>query len=183
MQHKAQSVRQQVPYIYDYYNVSCFTPNPNSLVTDVLARMVNCLVKALNDALQLPRLIVIIPDSDILKFVICKSEDHTSMLVTTTITWVINQMIRAVNAKKDNLKCRKPGSIVYNEPKLIWISMIDCVGFRAEDLSLRDLFNKCLADILSDKEFHYLMDMNAAMMDLGNLDRWGDLNTYGKQQF
>ena len=42
------------PYIYQEFNVRCFTANPLSEVKQVLARILNCLIKALNDSTKLP---------------------------------------------------------------------------------------------------------------------------------
>ena len=185
MRHKAQTARLQVPYVYDYFNVSCFTPNPSTHVTDILARFVNCLVKALNDMLRIPRLIIVIPDADILRFVMDKAlhKEHIPYMITTALTWIINQMIRAIDAKKDNLKRRKPGSLQSTEPKIIWVPMIDRIGFRSDNLEYRILFNTRLNDILCDRNNHFLMDVSDALLDDSNLDRWGNLNSYGKQQF
>ena len=183
IRHKAQTARQQVPYVYDFYNVSCFTPNLNSLVTDVLAKFVNCLVKALNDTVQLPRIILIIPDGDILRFIMRKDEDSAHILTMTALSLIINQMARALDAKKDNLKRCKPGLIQHSEPKIVWIKMIDQIGFRADDLLLREMFNNRLNDLLADRDGHFIMDVNAVMLDAGHLNRWGDLNAYGQQCF
>ena len=49
-------------YIYDMYNVRCFTANPLSEVKNVAARLVNALIKAVNDAEKLLKSIIVIPD-------------------------------------------------------------------------------------------------------------------------
>ena len=97
-------------HMYKYFNVTCFTSNPQSLVKNTLARFVNCLIKSLNDKSKLPRIILVIPDADLMKF-IKKSADHDyenmQMFIEGALNWVMNQMTRAVDAKKDNLHRRK----------------------------------------------------------------------------
>ena len=57
MKIEAVNDRRPLPYIYDFFNISCLSPNPLSLTNNVIARMVNCLIKALNDAMKVARLI------------------------------------------------------------------------------------------------------------------------------
>ena len=94
MKQKAISSKKgKLPYIFEYYNVSCFTPNPNTILTDVLARMVNCLIKALNDAVKIPCLILVIPDEDIMTFIDYPGDGSGSKFVFGgAITWIVNQM-------------------------------------------------------------------------------------------
>ena len=63
---QASMKQKELPYMYNYFNISCFTSNPKSFERNTLARIVNCLVKALNDTVKLPRLILVVPDEDIL---------------------------------------------------------------------------------------------------------------------
>ena len=52
----AKNSKKQIPYIYDMYNVRCFTANPLSEIRNVVARLVNALIEALNDAEKLPKM-------------------------------------------------------------------------------------------------------------------------------
>ena len=66
MKKEAWIVKHDLPYLYEQYNVSCFTTVPQSLTRNMLARLVNCFIKALNDTTKLPQLVLIAVDWDIL---------------------------------------------------------------------------------------------------------------------
>ena len=58
--------------------------------------MVNCLIKALNDASKLPHIILIIPDSDALAFVRKQAESdykNITMFIEGALNWMVNQMV------------------------------------------------------------------------------------------
>ena len=143
MKTEANIARRPGPYIFDYFHVSCFTPNPQSLVKDVLARFVNCLIKALNDATKLPRIIIIIPDDDILCFINFVTYG-IKQVCRSAISYVSTQMTRALETKKEQLIRRKPGSIIASEPKLIWVNMMDKIDVDDEVLALRSKYNSAL---------------------------------------
>ena len=56
----------ETPYVYDYFNIRCFPSKPASTNASIPARLVNCLIKATNEIEKLPRIIVVIPDWNIL---------------------------------------------------------------------------------------------------------------------
>ena len=57
-------VKKRDLFIYEEFNVKCFTKNPLTNVHSVATRLVNALIKALNDHNHLPRLIIVIPNRD-----------------------------------------------------------------------------------------------------------------------
>ena len=179
---EAERARKQIPYIFDYYNIQCFTPNPKSLVSEVLAKFVNCLVKALNQTLKLPKLVVVIPDDDILRYVFEDTEE-CKRLTKTAIRWVVNQMIRAVDAKKDNMSRRKPGAVMAKEPKFIWIKMFDRISSRERLYDYREMYNECLETLLAEKEEHYILDVNVHLQESGLFDSGDCLNAHGRKIF
>ena len=183
MKRRATAAKTPLPYIYDYFNVSCFTSSPNSLTTDILTRIMNCFIKALNDALKLPRLVVVIQDWDLLQFVNYFTKGVRAVN-NEAVKWVINHMIRAVDAKIDNLVCSKPGSIIYNEPKFIWIKMMHRLNATCPVLAFNTNFNDVLENTLAGKSNHFLMDVDAAMSDTSMFDiRNFHLNDYGGPEF
>ena len=88
---KARSSRQPIPYIFEYYNVKCFYMATDVLITDVLVKLVNSLILALNDTLKLPRIILVVPDTDIIDFVNF-SASGTRFVFSAAITWIVTQM-------------------------------------------------------------------------------------------
>ena len=65
------------------------------------------------------------------------------------MNWVINQMARAIEAKKDNIERRRARAIVSYEPKIIWISMMDRLNGSSRTLAFGRIFNDALKSILA----------------------------------
>ena len=103
MKNKAAISKSEIPYLYQQYNVKCFASNLLSQLKDILTRLVNALVKALNDHQVLPRFVIVIPDDDIVHHAL-KYDVGVSMPVGAAINWLANQMIRAVACKKGIFK-------------------------------------------------------------------------------
>ena len=182
LQVEAKEARRQEPYIYEFYNVSCFTASPNSVIKSMLARLVNSLVKALNDCKKLPRIIMVIPDWDILKFL-----DHKTfgikMIAEDAVGWIITQMNRAIESKKDTMRRRKPGSVVTGQPKVIWVTMMNRMNAPCKMLAHRMKFNDAVEKHLAIHMNYYILDVAPAMMDSSYFDPRNRINSYGKAQF
>ena len=99
------------------------------------------------------------------------------------IRWITTQMSRAIEAKKEMLCKKKLGAVLGNEPKIIWLNMINRVNRRNYILSLRNKYNLAIEDILANKDQHYLMDITAELADHGYFDQFNKLNEHGKAQF
>ena len=157
---KSDSAREKhkLPYIYDYYDIRCFTTNPLSLTKSVLARLPNALIKALNESTTIPRFIVVVPDLDVVHF-IRKYKAGISTMACAAINWIANQMIRAILAKKEFMRALKPGSITHYKPKYIWIKALE-VPDNLYKATMARKFNKCLDKVLVEKDSHYIIDVN-----------------------
>ena len=171
-----------MPYIYDYYNVKCFTPNPNTVLKDVLARLLNCFVKALNDHNKLPRLVIVIPDLDILKHI-----NHfgfgVKYLIHEAMQWLLTQFSRAVESKVDFMRRKKPGSIIANEPKFIWVKAINRLNGYSKMLAMRNKFNNIMESHLAGKVNHYVIDISDKLADRSYCDANNTLNGFGRQKY
>ena len=77
--------------------------------------MVNCLIKALNNAFKLPRFIVVVPDWDILQHLERQDPELpiTSDDIDENIHWIVRKMIEAIEGKRDALFKIKPGSVIF----------------------------------------------------------------------
>ena len=148
-------------YVFDYYNVKCFTSNPLSHVCLLLARLVNNVIKALNnkECVLLPRFIVIIPDWDILKFLDYNTYG-VETVVTAVVKWAINEMGKAIEAKKDELFKIKPRSVIGSEPKIVWVKMLQRVDTGEKVLTVRGKYNIVLEKLLAERNGHYIVDIN-----------------------
>ena len=178
--------KEPMPYLHDYYNISFYMAKQSSLIKNVLTRMFNSLAEALNlnqGANQLLRIILVIPDSDILKFV-----NHytygVSVITGRCLSWLINNFEREIEAKKEQLRKKKPGSVSQNEPKIIWVKMLDTPNTTYSDLmACRKKFNSILEEILAQKKNHFIIDINDVMFHKSHFRQTNILNARGKERF
>ena len=70
---EAVTSKKKIPYIYEYYNVTYFVTNPLGPPRNVLPRFTNALISGLNDAVEIPRFVVLVPNGDIAAYVKNKS--------------------------------------------------------------------------------------------------------------
>ena len=151
--------QKEVPYIYNYFNVKCFTSKPLSTTRSVPAHLVNCLIKALNEQKVLPRIIAIIPDWDILKYL-----NHNTFgiedLSKSILLWMIKAMTKVLEVKKDRLFSLKPGALNPGEPKVIWAKMINRHKGYDDTLTVRRKFNTVLENLLVEYKHQFIMDLD-----------------------
>ena len=171
----------EVPYVFDYYNVKPFTTHPDKVEKSEVptpARIVNSLVKALNESPKIPRFIVVVPDWDILKYI-----NHftygVEKLSRRNLRWMINNMIRAVDDRKEKLHKILPGSIVHSEPRFIWVKMLQRMKSYEKILTVRGKYNSTLELALANERFHYIIDPNPILRDPDYFDRDNNLNSEG----
>ena len=188
MKNEARHHRRQSLYIYDYFNVFFYAPNPLPHVNNALARVVNSYIKALNDAVKLPR-IVLVPDSDILRFARRQAEDmannanNANMFIEGALKWVMNQLSRATEAKKDEIQRRKPEAVLSYEPKMLWVKMMDCLNGSNKTIRLRSEYNEVSEEMIANKPGHFIIDVNQAMLDVLYFDASNKINDYGRVKF
>ena len=175
MKTQASNQKQPMPYIFEYYNVSSYTQHPFTAPKNVLLQMTNELVKGLNEHVRLPRMIVVIPDWDILRFI-----DHFAYGVSTVtgicLHWVINNMEHYIEARKDELRRKKLGAVTPNEPKIIWVMMFNRVNGTSKMLAVRKKYNTVLEELLSKRRYHYVLDVSQAIEELRNFTHDNQLN-------
>ena len=154
------------PFIYDQYNIKFFTANPLSEVRSMLTKLVNSLIKALNEATKLPRFVLVIPDLDVMKFIGKVEEGVEAISIfENALNWIILEMDKAVRAKKDELRKRRKGSVVSTEPKLIWVKTLNRPGVCSDLLKNRPNFNDAMEKCLLNKSGHYIIDITSQMME------------------
>ena len=134
--------------------------------------LVNALITALNYAEKLPRIIMVLLDWDLVKYI---GLDHTrtEIIFSEILDWIINNMKQVVQSKRDYLMRKGEGAVTDNDPKIIWIKMINRFSdghFKRNDPTLRALsqkgkFNCVLEDRLAAEQAHYIMDVNVVVND------------------
>ena len=136
------------------------------------------MVKALNDAKKLPRFVVVIPDWDILKYA-----DHNTYgidkVLNRVLIWMLMNMSRAVDMRKDQLYRVKHGAVTAAEPKFIWVKMLQRMPSSDKVLMVRSKFNWMLETLLVDRKHHYVIDINPILWDHEYFNNLNDLNNDG----
>ena len=127
--------------------------------------------------------IVVVPDADIVHFVLKSNDDFIKKLFKTALSWVMTQMSRVVSAKKDELFNKLPGSVIAYEPKFIRVQMLNRVNDASLVQSWCTKFNEVLIDQLANRENHYTINMYATMLDVNLYDRSNRLNGRGMVTF
>ena len=164
-------------FIYSNFNIRGFVSNLLTKIKEAPARLVNSLIHAFNEkpaqdaegrivgpAQFLPCFIIVIADWDIVKH-ISHYKYGISRIAHRLIKWIITNMDRAIQTRKDDLSRIKMGAVVATEPKVVWVKMIDRAGCQDKALAVRGKFNSILEDILVDHSNHYIMEINAQLCD------------------
>ena len=186
MKTEAKVAKRPIPYMYECYNISCFTTNPLSEMHNMMARLVNCFIKALNDNTILPRFVLLVPEVDLLSYFSrngMAAEKEFEHVCKIGLKWIIEQLDRAIEIKKEELKKRHVGSITSNEPKIIWVSTIN----RPEDLpiekSSKDTYNAILENLIFDRNGHFILKVDQKLNDGEYFDALNSLNARGQKRF
>ena len=174
--------KRKSPYMFDYYNVDSITNKHDSFLRNVMANMLNGVIRGLNEKVKLPRIILFIPDADLLKHF-----DHFTFGITLIsgkcTNWMLNNIERALDARKDEIRRRRPGALSPSEPKCIWIKMINRVNGQSELLSMRTKFNNVLEEQLANRHHHYIIDINEVMAKSSNFTPNNFLSAIGKEVY
>ena len=168
MRIKAREAKSALPYTFDYYNIMPFFENPLSQNRNALSHIFNWFMSAINDKKSplLPRMIILIPDWDILHFINHYSYG-VSMMSGKCIDWLLNNMEHMIKAKKDHLCCRRVGAVMPNKLKIIWIKMINRSN-KQKILAVKNKFNRALVDLLANHRYHYILDPGKKVEDVRN---------------
>ena len=166
------------PYIYQQYTVKCFTSSPSTKTESVPAGMVNSIVKALNDAHKLPRFIIIIPDWDLLHY-----SDHNTYGVEAVtqwaVGWMVSNIIKAIEMRKDQIYNSKRGAVVATEPKVVWVKMLQRMRSYDKILTVRSKFNSTVETLIANKWRHYIIDINPILCDVAYFTKTNQLTGEG----
>ena len=140
------------PYVYNRYNIVPMNFHQNG---NILARIINNLIEGFNSVQKMPRMIMVIPDGDIVHAIKHK-EFGFSKIVGRSINYLSTQIERAIQAKKDSMMKLKPGAITVGEPKIMWVSMLNRY-FNEEIAKEKDKFNAILEENISSRESTYII--------------------------
>ena len=175
-----------MPYILAHYNVEALRSNGTSLVHSFFARVVNSLVKGINESTppHLPRYVVILLDKDFIENI--RIFDYgVSEAFETMLKWLLININNMIEVRKSDLIAKRPGTVsTSSKPRLIWVQMLK----QPESSSHREIysvtrkFNNILEKIIAgDKRSHIfklLIEGTPA-----HFDDWGNLMPRGKQMY
>ena len=173
--------KKPLPFVYQHYNVSCYTTNPLAQNKDVISRLLNCFIKALNDHAYLPQVIIMIPDHDLIHHI----DDYGPgfrLLVGTSIGYIADQIDRAIEIRKDQLMAKCPGTIDENSVKIVWIKALGRMKSQ-DEATVKYKFNAELEEVLSQRGNHFIMDVQRAVSNVTDFNQFGDLSGPGRIRF
>ena len=115
-----QKKRHCIQYIFKFYNVKGFIAN---LAVKGLLKIVNPFIEALNEMYHLPKYNLILPDKDLITALSANRFD-ASYVMGTSLHYIIHQIDMFINRCKMELLDKKPGALVPEHPKIIWVRML-----------------------------------------------------------
>ena len=170
------------PFVYQQFNVKCFTSRPACTTRSVPARLINILIKALNEAVKLPRFIIVVPDWDLVKF-FNHSTFSIKKITREVLGWMMDSAMFAVEEKRNQLIKIKPGSVVSTEPKFIWVKMLQRMRAFNKTLTVRSKYNAVLEELLAEHSLHHVIDPNPILRDAAYFNKLNNLNSEGSILF
>ena len=172
-------------YLFNQYNIKSYSTHPikPTPICQSIARVVNVVIHGLNENRKfLPKLILMVVDWDIVKG-LPQMESGIGIVLKIILNWMIKAIDRAVQTRRDALNKQKSGSTIYNEPKFLWVKMIDRQGVIDRSLAIRHKFNKTLESTIAKYYDHYIMDISYELKDAAYFSPQKELNEDGATQY
>ena len=182
---RAQAINdhKDLPYLLKNYNVVAQNPERWSNIRSFLAKVLNGLVKALNQSpFILPRYILVVLDKDLIAN--ADLYDYgVSRMLEDTLKWLLININMVVESRKEDLIGKRAGAVsTTSEPHIIWIGMLKCPDYSMNKrvYSLARKFNQILQNVITgDRRSHYLpvgLETNSSYFDhIGNITQSGKI--------
>ena len=104
-------------YARDLFEVCAFTKEPDGKVRDTISRFRNGLVDGINQEFLLPKIVVIVPDDDIINY-LNYAETGVSKSIGRVLDWIMREHNRIIQSYKELLPMKAKKS---NYPQIVWI--------------------------------------------------------------
>ena len=153
----------------------------NSLISNVLTRVINSLMEGVNKH-RLPRFIIMLLDRDILMGIKAENRPGVSKKIGSCISWLTKQIELIINIKKEEIFNKRMGALQPDEPKVIWIKMMERPSASQNDETLQQKFNDILEETLVSRPNNLILDIKEALQK-SLFDRTGYLTGVGKIKF
>ena len=148
--------------------------------------MQNSIIDAINRRPRLPKYIIMVPDRDLIEAANFFSFGVTKVF-GTTVNWLARQIERLIEARREELCKKCPGSIHANETRMIWVKMIPRpqvppMTHKYKVQVLRGKFNIVIDSLNKWRKNTYILEVSSLDMQQ-NFTLVGSLNADGKKQF
>ena len=174
-------------YMYEHYNVCAYYTNPSNGLRNAYARILNAMIKGLNEHIRLPKFIMIMCDIDVLN-TICFFNKGMPVAFEKCISWFIKQVDQSLETRKENMYRKRPGS-VSGQTRIIWVHIINRPiirnhpdKIRNKVLAGRNRYNITLNDIVADTRYHHTLIVGR-LDEIGFFTNLGNLNDDGAREY
>ena len=164
-----------MPYFYKQYNISYYWRSAQGEGDNSMAHITNRLIDACHENKTLPRLIIILPDGDILNK-IAYFDFGASRIIGDCLTWMVNQISAIIEDRKAKMKLIREGSTVGTEPKLVWVKMMSKPTSDPIQ-ALKQKYNEILEETLASQKLNYILEIDGLKKD--DFDHTGNLLVQG----
>ena len=131
----------------EHFEVGSFMNNKDlSYNNNVVSRFRNNFVGAITNQKVFPKIVVIVPDNDIIKYFWYKNEEDVLAGYTRIIKWLMCQYDRMVATQKEFLPIKCKNNF---QPQFVWIQPPLHDYIRMKENMLRKLFSKALNSVAS----------------------------------
>ena len=169
------------PFLFKQFNVSA---NYAGLAVRGINRWLYPFVDMLNTRPKIPKYIIVIPDKDMITN-FKANKFNTTMVMGSTIHYIIRQFDILLDRRSQNLLDKKPGAVAPIEfPHIVWVRMLKRPVPLAESsvFALRGKFNSVLEEQLlhCKNNSHRIMSIDIRFDEFDNM---GNLTKIGKANF
>ena len=157
MRKKALRMGKHMPYLYKNYNISGYWINQFDGITSPIRRIINSLIKAINSGEDLPRIIIITIDDEILR----RAQYYnfgSSKILGTVINYLVKNITNLIETRKTDIRAIRTGATIEGEPKIIW-TRIPFKPHKEKLLNLRNKYNAILEETLACFKACYMVEI------------------------
>ena len=183
MKNSAKVNEAEIPYLHKQYNI--IDQEPGSGVVG-LNRWIFPLVEVLNEKKRLPKLLLVMPDKDLIHYLINR-DMSSSIVIGASLHYIIKQMDMYISRQQQGILLQKPGALMRDEfPKIIWIRMMKRPNLKSpaavSTFAMHGKFNSILEERLHDgnADNHFIMSIKVTSEEY---DMTGNLTSTGKANF
>ena len=173
-------------YISEYFNVHHFHNSQQQAIKLAITRMINSLIEAFAKCKRIPKILIVIPDQDVIND-LDKFEEDAAHSVMEITRWFIRQIDMVMRRRKADFLERKPGAVIGLMPTIIFVCMIRRIGTfhegsrMASICKLRAKFNDTLNDTTAKLNLH-ILTINSCNA-YKHFQKAGGLSLSGKHEF